>query len=416
MRSASEPLLRPIRLRLVAWSVLVILLVVGALGVTVYAALAASFRDQIDRDLAAQSDLVAPRGVASIADAPQGAGREGYHGGVFVVLFSADGRLLANPQRLDEEEIAGATSVRSGYGDVQLDDDPGRALARDVLVAGARARLVVGRSTELEHEALENLVRVLLATAAGAAALAFAGAWFIAGRALVPIAAAFRRQREFVADASHELRTPLTTLRAATDLLDRHRDEPLGANAQVLEDMRHELARTERLVEDLLLLARSDLDELTLARGRVDLLRLAEGIARRLSPVAAGRGVTLTHQGESTVVDADPDRLEQAVLVLVDNALGHSPRGGHVTLVAERAGRGAVLRVRDDGPGIPQEELAHVFERFYRGDRSRADRGGGAGLGLAIARTLVRVHGGDLTLESAPGAGTVATIRLPQAE
>lgn len=412
MRSASDPLLRPIRIRLVAWSVLVILAVVAALDVAVYAALGAGLREEVDEDLERRAQAAAPGGVAALTGDARRADGEGYHGGAFVLVLSRSGAVLADPQRLEEEDLADIARLPTGFHDVRIDDDPGRVLVRDVSAGGQAARLVVGRDTEPEAEALGRLVGILFAAAAGGAALAFAGAWFLSGRALIPIAAAVRRQREFVADASHELRTPLTTLRASTELLARHADEPLAANLAVLDDMRHELRRTERLVDDLLVLARSDLGEITLAVGRVDLGRLADGIVRRLSPLAGERGVALSARGDGAVVDADPDRIEQALLVLVDNALAHTPRGGHVSVEVDGEGADAVVRVRDDGPGIPGDEIGHVFERFYRGDRSRARRGG-AGLGLPIARALLRAHGGDVVLESASGAGTIATLRLP---
>jgi len=138
-------------------------------------------------------------------------------------------------------------------------------------------------------------------------------------------------------------------------------------------------------------------------------------MVRRLSAVAAERQIDLRFEGSgrASIVDADPDRLQQALLVLLDNALKHTPPGGAVTLAASESGRSAATEVRDTGEGIPPEALGRVFDRFYRGDAARSRTTGGAGLGLAIARMLVEAHGGTLTLSSVLGSGTVATIRLP---
>lgn len=408
-----NPMLARIRWRLVGWSVLVIVVVLAIAGTAVYAAAAAGLRDQIDRDLEARANAILSGGL--IETDTTGLGPEGYHGATFSLLVGPRGEVLANPQRLDAADIRRLTGGQTGFRDVTLDEEPARVLVRALPVGRASAFLVVGRSIEAERAALARLLVTLVVSGIGALVLALVGASFLAGRALVPIAAAFRHQREFVADASHELRTPLTVMRAAADLLDRHRDEPLSTNLELLADMRHELDRTERLVDDMLTLARSDLGELTLSLGRVDLGALAEALVRRTRPLAASRSVTLEHrhEGAPIVVEGDPDRLEQALLVLVDNALAHAPSGSHVTVTTAGERSEAVIRVRDDGPGIPRDELPHVFDRFYRGDRARTRRSG-AGLGLAIARTLVRAHRGELSLESPPGGGTVATMRLPQ--
>src|SRR5690242_9093753 len=159
-------------------------------------------------------------------------------------------------------------------------------------------------------------------------------AWFLSGRALIPIEHAFRRQQEFVADASHELRTPLTVLRASADLLARHLDEPLAANADILDDLRQGLSGLEQLTSDLLALARAELDELPFACAPFDLALFADEVVRTTVPLARERAVTLRHETgrDSITIDADPDRLRQALLALIHNAIQHTPTGGSVTV------------------------------------------------------------------------------------
>jgi len=277
------------------------------------------------------------------------------------------------------------------------------------------AFLVTGVSlVPMEQSLHQTLVFLLIGGAAGLL-LSLLGSWFLAGRALVPIQQAFRRQQEFVADAAHELRTPLTILQTSTHLLNQHRSEPLEAQGRVFDDLHEEIGRLTRLTCDLLDLARSDLGQLDLALGRVDLEQMSQTLVRRLSAVAAERAIDLRLEGSGrpSIVDADSDRLQQALLVLLDNALKHTPPGGAVTLAVSESGRSAVIEVRDTGEGISPEALGRIFDRFYRGDAARSRSTGGAGLGLAIARTLVEAHGGSLTLSNALGSGTVATIRLP---
>jgi two-component system, OmpR family, sensor histidine kinase CiaH len=424
--------------RLVAWTMLVLGLILVALGTAVYVALEQALLAAVDRNLAGRAEQAATSGALRAGDAgSQGAGerrdreyREGYRGGVFYLVLGADGGVLANPQRVDAAGVAFPTpaagaGARPGrrereraYATVVLDDEPVRVYARPLREGEAPgARLVVGQSLEPEQEALESLVQVLVGGGVAGLLLSLAGAWFLAGRALVPIEQAFLRQQAFVADAAHELRTPLTVLRSATDLLDRHRDEPLAANGDLLDDARHEVGRLERLAGDLLTLARSDRDGLELAVAPLDLGALAAAVVRRAEPLAQSRGVALGFRGEAPppVVEADPDRLEQVLLILLDNALRYTPTGGRVDVRVRREGDGAAVEVADTGIGISAQHLPRVFERFYRADPARTRRDGGAGLGLPIARTVVEAHGGRLTLDSTPGAGTRAVVSLPGA-
>jgi signal transduction histidine kinase len=289
--------------------------------------------------------------------------------------------------------------------------------------------LVVGQSLTSEQHARPALLLILTIGGVGGLVLALAGAWFLAGRALVPIQQAFRRQQEFVADASHELRTPLTVLRLATDLLHQHRREPLAANGELFDDVRSEIGRLQRLTADLLTLARSDRGELELAVAAVDLAHLTTDVVRRVGALAQARGVELAYAGpgqdgvtpattpeqSDAIVDADPDRLQQVLLILLDNAVQYTPSGGRIAVAVGAHDGYATVEVVDDGPGIAPEHLARVFERFYRADAARTRGEGGTGLGLAIAKSLVEAHRGELSLTSQPGAGTRALVTLPRA-
>jgi len=275
--------------------------------------------------------------------------------------------------------------------------------------------LVAGESLQPELTALHTLLLVLVGGGGLGLLLSLAAAWFLSGRALIPIQQAFQRQQEFVADASHELRTPLTVLRSATDLMNAHREQPLERNGELFDDVRAEIARMERLAQDLLTLARSDASGLELMTAPLEMADIAAEVVRRTTPLAQDEGVNLSlgAAARPATVDADPDRLQQVLLILIDNAIKHTPRGGKVDVRVRRHGQAAQVEVADTGTGIAPEHLPRIFDRFYRADKARARERGGTGLGLAIAKMLVEAHGGELQLSSTVGVGTQVTVMLP---
>lgn len=406
----------PIRWRLVGWSLGVLGLILLVAGAVAYADLAYTLEGEVDRGLRARGEEVAVR-LTARAEGDLRLTIPAFQGGFFYLVITPEGAILVNPQGVDIDELPPVTSLPA-YLTLALDDGPVRLYLRPFPNQVQQpAVLVVGQGLAAEAAALHRLLLVLLVSGAVGLLLSCAGAWFLAGRALVPIAQAFRRQQEFVADASHELRTPLTVLHAAVDLLHEHRAEPLSVNQELFDDVRGEIGRLERLSSDLLALARADLAELDLAVGDVDLGMLASDVVRRMLPLAQSRGVTLhaAAPADAAVVEADPDRVQQVLLILLDNALKHTPAGGRVTVSVQRRGGEALVQVSDTGEGIAAADLARIFDRFYRVNRARSRGDGGAGLGLAIARALVQAHGGQLSLTSAPGRGTTATVRLPRA-
>lgn len=225
----------------------------------------------------------------------------------------------------------------------------------------------------------------------------------------------FERLKRFTADASHELRTPLTVLRSVGEAGLRE-----AASSADLRDtigsMLEEADRMTALVESLLLLARADSGEAPLCREPLDLLFLCREIAGDLEILAEEKGQSVETTGdEGAMVAADRGILGMAVMNLLDNALKYSPGGARVRLKVGRGAERHMLRVEDEGPGIPEEDLPRVFDRFYRvrADRSRAS--GGTGLGLSIAHWAVTIHGGTMEALSEPGRGAVFVIRLPAA-
>jgi signal transduction histidine kinase len=263
----------------------------------------------------------------------------------------------------------------------------------------------------------EGQVTVLLLAAAGAGVvLAAVAGWFLAGRSLEPVQAAFRRQREFTADASHELRTPLAVVDAGIQVLSRHPDRSVATQAGTLAAMGAQTARMKRLVADLLTLAGADAGHAALTYDEVDLDGLVDATVRSFEPLAIERAATvLVGRREGGTVRADSGRLAQALGALVHNAIEHGGPGIHIEVGAWRAEGSAILEVRDDGPGIQPQERERVVERFARGESARS--GNGSGLGLAIARSIAAAHGGRLDLDAvmagAARPGLRARLEVP---
>jgi len=262
-----------------------------------------------------------------------------------------------------------------------------------------------------------NLLLTLLLTVGSVALLgAGLGGLFLANRALMPARLAWTNQQRFIADASHELRTPLTLLRADAEVLLRGREHLEAEDAALLEDIVAEANHMGRLATNLLTLARLDTESLHREHEVVSLAELAQNIARRMQPLAELRGITVEVEcPNNPYVIGDPVLLEQAVLVLLDNAIKYNRRGGRVTVRTVVQGEQVLLEVEDTGIGIATEHLPHLGERFYRVDKARSREAGGTGLGLSIARNIAFTHGGQLALSSVLEQGTTVTLTFPLA-
>ncbi|MGD0753318.1 MAG: ATP-binding protein [Anaerolineales bacterium] len=219
-------------------------------------------------------------------------------------------------------------------------------------------------------------------------------------------------RRQMTADIAHELRTPVSVIMGHAEAV---HDGVLAPSLESFEIIRDEVERLDGLIEDLRTLSRADAGELPIEFQRVFPNRLLEKVQSMHKQQAARKNITIDLRMDPDLpeISADPGRLVQVVSNLVDNALLYTPEGGRVLLSARVVADDLELRVQDSGPGIEENEIDLVFERFYRSDPSRQRNAGGSGLGLAIAKSIVEKHGGSIWAESKPGEGTTIVIHLP---
>jgi signal transduction histidine kinase len=230
------------------------------------------------------------------------------------------------------------------------------------------------------------------------------------------IQASSQLQKDFVANVSHEIRTPLTSIEGFSQALLDDMVETEEDRRRYLAIISEETGRLKRVLEQLLALSRIDAGAWVLHPAPLAVPEYIEALREKFLPQAREKGIELKAESRPGIprIETDRDTLEQVMHNLVDNAIKFTPHGGEVIISADPLPAGGTrLQVRDNGQGIPPEEQEHVFERFARVERSRSQRYGGAGLGLAVGRELLNLLGGKITVWSQPGMGTAFTVELP---
>lgn len=432
-------LLRRTRWRLVGWSgisTLVVLLVLGAaLYATVANTLVSLSIEKLDSVVKPVAAYYSGQGGAESGgtDNPNRFGFQPGRGGFWLFAFTPSGDPVGFEGRppvvlngmpvtaslTAAEASTSAQDVREVRIRIGTTDFPARLMTLGFTSASDGRtyylQAIVDRTVEVET--LASLLTALLVGGALVVIVAVLFGWVYAQRALVPIRVslgaqreALRRQREFAADASHELRTPLTVIRSSVEHLTRHPDKRVGEQREALDDIEAEVSNLTSLVDDLLLLARSDSGAVAIDRMPLDLGDVAFEAAGALGRTAEDRGVHVEVDPEPTMLEGDPARLRQLVTILVDNAIRHSPRDGTVRVVVRSASGVASVEVTDEGPGVREEDMPHVFDRFWRAPGAPS---GGTGLGLAIARWIVDRHGGRIGVANRPEGGAAFRVELP---
>ena len=223
-----------------------------------------------------------------------------------------------------------------------------------------------------------------------------------------------KTRNQFVSNASHELKTPLATMKILLESMIYEPDMPAEVRADFMKDMNHEIDRLTGIVTDLLVLTRMDNGE-EMKRGIVNMTELTHETIHQLTPAAEKNNQMLTGDvQEDLFFYGDKSKLSQILYNLMDNAIKYTPEEGKISVSLREEDGNIVWRVKDNGIGIPEEDLDHIFERFYRVDKARGRETGGTGLGLSIVKQMVRMHGGTITVESSLGKGSEFTVTFPQ--
>lgn len=314
--------------------------------------------------------------------------------------------------------------------------------------------IVVGRSIAPELAELRNLSLLLLGTGAAVLGLGLVGGWLVATRAMRPIESitttalkissgdlaqripqeesqselgrlvsvlnstftrlesAFAEQTRFTTDVSHELRTPVSVIVSQTQMALTRERSP-AEYQETLHACQRAAQRMRSLIESLMQLARLDAGQEKFRRDPVDLASITLETIELMQPIAQERGLTLHHQLAAAPLRGDAERLGQVVMNLLTNAIHYTPQGGSIRLETTTENDFATLRVADSGIGIPTQDLPHIFNRFYRVEKSRTREKGGSGLGLAISKAIIAAHSGSIIVSSQVGQGTTFTLRIP---
>ena len=465
-----------IRLRLTVLFTAVLAGTLLVFGIALHTLLARTLIANGDRLTSGRAQVIARESIRVEADGslivslrppPRDPGRSF----IFIQVFDLRTRQIAGRSaNLDEESLpitprmlAAAQRGESVFETVRVNDLRLRVFSMPVIATGTPVALVqVGRSLAFDAQLLDPLRWLLLALAAVGLPVAAGLGWLLAGRALAPIRVitetageigrardfsrrvahggppdelgqlagainvmlddlerahrdleqALAAQRRFVASASHELRTPLTTIRLNAEMLQARETDQGSERATMLADIAGEADRLNRLVNNLLVLARADAGWRPHLRPTA-LRPIVEDAFRQAQVLADEHALELAAPQDVNVA-GDPDLLKQLILILLDNAFKYTPTGGRITVSLAASNGGAALSVADSGPGIAPEDIPRIFDRFYRADLAR--QVDGSGLGLSIAKWIVEQHNARIDVASTLGRGSTFTVRFPPAE
>ncbi|WP_026695238.1 sensor histidine kinase [Peribacillus kribbensis] len=336
------------------------------------------------------------------------------HGGTLQGEFPQDYISGETKKYLSKERAASPKNVRINGMDYRIIDV---AIHRFLLIGGSREyvkRIQLVYNLKREREMLEHLrVFIELGSLISIAVSLLAG-YFLANKALVPINRAWNKQTQFVTDASHELRTPLAVMKLNLERLFRHPKSSIEEESQNISQAISEINYMAKMVSDLLALARSDSNQLEMAFSNVNLSDLLHKAASDFSEFAFLKDIHFTSTIEEYVnVQGNEERLYQLIMIILDNSLKYTSAGGEIALFSNVKGGAVYISIIDSGAGIPKEDLPFIFDRFFRGDKTRTRKFEGTGLGLSIAKWIVELHRGRIRAESEAGAGTRIFIQLP---
>ena len=401
------------RLRLVVLNAVVFFLLLNALGAMLYLYTEHRLYQQVDRTLTEESQHVQHQLGENGTGAPKGGQREAERRIVYL-LRDAKGQV--------QKQVPEGALLPEDWG--QVAPHQGDEAFRTVTLGSHKYRVYqmpynngtaqMFFNLEQTQEMLDSLLLVIGLGVLVSGLLALLIGLYLANLSLRPIQNAWNKQQEFVADASHELRTPLTVVHTQLERLFRHPSHTIEQESLLISEAMDETRRMSKLVAQLLTLARSDSNEQEIMCQPVSMDAVVERAVNSFQPLAELKDIRLVIDLEHPLsMTGDSERLNQLLVILLDNALKYTQEGGTITVTCKRNANAILLEVCDTGIGIKKEDLPHIFDRFFRGDKMRSRTQEGSGLGLSIAKWIVEAHGGRIRADSELGQGTTVLVRLP---
>lgn len=264
-----------------------------------------------------------------------------------------------------------------------------------------------------EREMLTHLLIVIGFGSLLSVFIAILAGIYLANKALIPIKRSWEKQQQFVSNASHELRTPLSVMKLNLEHLFRHPDHIIEQESQIIHQTIQEINYLTKMITDLLTLARSDSNEIQLMQDNIQLDAIIQQVVKTFTSFAASKRIQVTADLPLIKMVGDKERLKQLFIILIDNALKYTSENGSILIKGNIMNSYVHIEIIDNGLGISKEDLPHIFDRYYRGDKSRSRHLEGSGLGLSIAKWIIESHSGKIRIRSNEGEGTHIFVTLP---
>jgi len=315
----------------------------------------------------------------------------------------------------EEESKAFAINKKGVIEEKQSSDGSSfHTLATNITLNNEEVVVQFIRYIDPEKMMLDRLIIIMTVGGIIGSICAVIAGYFLAGRALVPIQKSWETQQQFVSDASHELRTPLAVIQSRTDLLFQEPEATIQEKALDISVISKETRRLIKLVANLLTLARSDSNQMEITKNKFSLTDVLNEITDQYADIAEFQGKKIETKLTDTIyLMGDKERIHQLLVILVDNSMKFTEEGGEIILNAIEKTHTVTLTLKDNGIGIPKEDVQKIFNRFYQVEQSRTNREG-TGLGLSIAKWIVEQHEGTIKVDSTLGEGTTFEMNFPK--
>ncbi|MGG0277314.1 sensor histidine kinase [Bacillus rhizoplanae] len=412
------------KMQLVILNTVVFSLILCVFGVVLYVYMNHFIYTEIDSKLASVSEEIQQEGMKHVVKEHESK-RESERKTVYLVwdenghfiksipenaVFSSDINDFS-PSRFQDNKIWTQTINKHSYRILKF--EPPSSYLEDIGMKSAHTVEIV-LNIDPEVTILQNLLILTIGGCLAGVIISFFIGWFLANRSLVPIQNSWEKQTQFAADASHELRTPLSVIQTHLELLFRHPQYTIEQESMTIYKVLQEVKRMNKLVSDLLTLARTDSNQLLIQKKEFAIGELVSTIIHQFEPIAELQNIAIIEDVDKQLMyKGDKERIHQLLVILMDNAMKYNVKNGQIKVTCNKDGNFATIIIEDTGIGISSEELPHIFDRFYRSDKSRTRSEGGTGLGLSIAKWITDAHNGEIKIRSERHKGTCVTIKFP---